>query len=107
MKVLFLSFIVGLGVGVLYGTHPSKESGTADRRPYSASWGWCLASSSGLGFRPKKARRFACRHRYAWSVNATTVSFTILQHARRVNESSSIFAEHIAMTDENRYDRRT
>ena len=31
MKVLFLSFIVGLGVGVLYG-HPSEESGAANRR---------------------------------------------------------------------------
>jgi hypothetical protein len=41
LEVLFLSFIVGLGVGVLYGLirvkSPYRRSSL-----YSASWGWCI-----------------------------------------------------------------
>jgi XapX domain-containing protein len=82
MKVLFLSFIVGLGVGVLYGLIRVKSPAP----PIVALlglWGSCLASSSVLGF-GRRNSTFRTPHPYALWVNATTVSFTILHHARRV-----------------------
>src|SRR6266581_353910 len=48
MKVLFLSFAVGLGVGGLYGLIRVKSPAP----PIVALlglWGWCLANSSGFG----------------------------------------------------------
>jgi hypothetical protein len=82
MKVLFLSFIVGLGVGVLYGLIRVK-SPAPPIVAYSAFWEWCLANSSGFGF-IRRSSTFRVPHPYALSVSATAVSFTVLHHARRV-----------------------
>jgi len=40
MRVLLISFVVGLGVGILYGLIPSEKSGAAHRPPCWASWEW-------------------------------------------------------------------
>jgi len=53
MKILFLSFIVGLGVGVLYGLIRVK-SPAPQSSLYSASWGWVLGEQFGVWIHAKK-----------------------------------------------------
>jgi len=73
MKVLFLSFVVGLGVGVLYGLIRVKSPAP----PIVALLGLLgMVLGEQLG---------------TWSVNATTVRFTVLHHARRVTTQVASF----------------
>jgi len=82
MKILFLSFIVGLGVGVLYGLIRVKSPAP----PIVALLGllgMVLGEQFGTWIQTKKldVSRAAS---VCLSVSATTVSLTILHHARRV-----------------------
>jgi XapX domain-containing protein len=98
MKVLFLSFIVGLGVGVLYGLIRVKSPAP----PIVALLGllgMVLGEQFGTWIHTKKldvsraASVCLVGERYdrpAYNPPSTKMRF----------DSSSIFAEHIAMTDE-------
>jgi XapX domain-containing protein len=98
MKVLFLSFVVGLGVGVLYGLIRVKSPAP----PIVALLGllgMVLGEQFGVWIHTKKLD----------VSRAASVCLVGERYDRKLYnppsrktryESSSIFAEHIAMTDE-------
>ena len=98
MKVLFISFVVGLGVGILYGLIRVKSPAP----PIVALLGllgMVIGEQFGTWIQTKKLD----------VSRAASVCLVGERYDRRLHtppssktrcESSSIFAEHIAMTDE-------
>jgi len=54
MKVLFISFVVGLGVGIFVRSDPREESGATDRRLARPLGNGDRRTVRGFGFRRKK-----------------------------------------------------
>jgi XapX domain-containing protein len=80
MKLLFLSFVVGLGVGVLYGLIRVKSPAP----PIVALLGllgMVLGEQFGIWVQTKNST-FRVPHPRALSVSATTAHFTTRHHAR-------------------------
>ena len=98
MKVLFLSFVVGLGVGVLYGLIRVKSPAP----PIVALLGllgMVLGEQFGVWIQTRKLD--VSRAASVCLVGERYDRQLYNPPSRRARyESSSIFAEHIAMTDE-------
>jgi XapX domain-containing protein len=97
MKVLFLSFIVGLGVGVLYGLIRVKSPAP----PIVALLGllgMVLGEQFGVWIHTKKLD--VSRAASVCLVGERYDRPPYIPPPKMRYESSSIFAEHMAMTDE-------
>jgi XapX domain-containing protein len=98
MKVLFLSFVVGLGVGALYGLIRVKSPAP----PIVALLGllgMVLGEQFGIWVQTKK---LDVSHAASVCLVGERYDRQLYNPSSRKmrSESSSIFAEHIAMTDE-------